>query len=80
MKPKHVGLLIFISALGSFLALAAVNVSELQSWSDASSPAFVAKLMIHLATVIASYVGGRIVGSDKSLYKSSGFNKGDNIK
>lgn len=80
MKPRHVGLLIFISALGSFLALAAVNVSELQDWQDASSPAFIAKLMIHLATVIASYVGGRIVGLDKSSVVNSGSQNGDRSK
>jgi uncharacterized membrane protein len=59
MQTHHIGWLVILGALGAFLALFAVEVTGLQSWSEATTPLFVGKTLGHLGIVIGGIVGGR---------------------
>lgn len=61
------GWIVFVAAMGMVLGLLGAEVGQLTAWDSAMSPAFVGKSLIHVATVIAAFVGGRLIptrGSD----------------
>lgn len=63
MTQKTAGYLVFIGALGMMMTLMAVEVANLESWQYVSTPVFVGKSMAHLGTVIAAFVGGKLLPS-----------------
>lgn len=65
MTNTQVGYMIGIAALGMMLGLIGNEVAELMSWGDAISPGFVGKTFLHASTVIAAFVGGRLIPAPK---------------
>ena len=61
MQQKHLGWVVGVGALGMMLGLIGNEVGELQRWGDALAPSFVGKTFLHASTVIAAFVGGRLI-------------------
>ncbi len=61
MTQTTKGWIVFIGALGLMMSLMAVEVANLESWTYISTPIFVGKSMAHLGTVIAAFVGGKLL-------------------
>lgn len=61
MNQTTAGWVVFLGAMGMMLTMMAVEVSNLESWTYVSTPVFVGKAMAHLGTVIAAFVGGKII-------------------
>jgi hypothetical protein len=50
-----------LAAVGMTMALIGAEVANLSSWDPVTTPAFVGKAFVHLAAVIAAFVGGQLV-------------------
>lgn len=61
MTPTAYGWLALIASLGVMAGLMAPEVGNLTTWSAALAPAFVGKLLMHFAAVIAAFVGGKVM-------------------
>jgi len=58
------GWVLFLAALGMMLALESVEIANINTWQELSTPGFVAKFCAHLGTVIAAFVGGKLIPSE----------------
>ena len=61
MSDSGKGWFLFLAAFGMMLTLEAVEISKLQAWSDATTPAFVGIAAAHIGTVIAAFIGGKLI-------------------
>lgn len=61
MTQTQTGWMIFVAAVGVMLGLMAGEVSNLHTWHDATTTAFVGKTMLHLSVVIGAFVGGKLI-------------------
>ena len=61
MSQNASGWILLVAALGAVMGLVGHELSQVQTWTDASTTAFVGKAMGHVATVIASFVAGRLL-------------------
>ena len=61
MSNTHVGWMIGVAAAGMMFGLIGNEVAELMSWGEAFNPGFVGKTFLHASTVIAAFVGGRLI-------------------
>lgn len=61
MTPGTTGWAIAIAALGMMAAAIGSEVSGLESWAEASTPAFMGKALVHLGAVIGAFVGGKMI-------------------
>lgn len=64
MTNNGKGWLLFLGALGMMFSLLAMDVSELQSFNDVWTPKFIASMMAHLGTVIAAFIGGKLIPTE----------------
>lgn len=55
------GWLLFIAALGMMSTLLAVDVSNFKTWTDAFAPSFIGSSLAHIGTVIAAFIGGKLI-------------------
>ena len=65
MNTKSAGYLVFAAALAMMLGLLSVDVSQLQSWAEISTPGFVASILGHLGVVPTAFVGGKLVPENR---------------
>lgn len=76
MQQKHVGYGIGLAAAGMMLGLIGVELRSLTSLSEAATPKFIGDIFLHVSTVIAAFVGGKLIPtvdkSDKADYVSIG--------
>ena len=63
MTQTQVGWTVFLGAFGMMMTLMAVEVANLESWQYVSTPVFIGKAMAHIGTVIAAFVGGKLLPS-----------------
>lgn len=61
MSAQMSGWMMFAAAVGMMLGLIAVDVSTLQDWHEATTPAFIGGALGHLAVVLAAFVGGKLI-------------------
>jgi glycerol-3-phosphate acyltransferase PlsY len=61
MSQTTTGWLVFIAALGMMCGLLAVDLANLKTWSEATTPSFVGSCMGHVGTIIAAFVGGKMI-------------------
>ncbi len=59
------GWVVFIAALGMMFGLLAVDVSQLDHWAQATTPAFIGQILGHLGAVIAAFCGGKLIPTDR---------------
>lgn len=57
------GYILFIAALGVMFTLLSADLADLSNWDEVYSPRFVASAFSHIGTVIAAFVGGRLVNN-----------------
>lgn len=57
------GWLLFIAAMGMMFTLESVEIANLQAWSDMFAPGFMGKAFAHIGTVIAAFIGGKLLPS-----------------
>jgi hypothetical protein len=53
--------MVFAAMLGMMAGLIAVDVRELQSWAEVTTPAFIGNVLAHFAIVIGAFVGGKLL-------------------
>ena len=61
MTQTHTGWLVFVAMLGMMAGLIAVDVRELQTWHQATTPAFIGGALAHFGLVIGAFVGGKLL-------------------
>lgn len=61
MNNTTTGWVILIAALGMMAGLMGNELSNLHSWTEATTIAFVGKILVHFSVVIAAFVGGKII-------------------
>lgn len=66
MTKKLAGYAVLVAAMGMILGLLAIDVSKFSSWSEATTPGFVASVMGHISTVIAAFIAGKLVPDDRA--------------
>ena len=64
MTNKQTGYIAFIAAIGMMLGLIALDIGKLSTWGEMTTPAFVAALLGHLASVITAFVGGKMIPTE----------------
>jgi len=70
MTNKQTGYLVFLASVGMMLGLLALDVQKLTTWTDVTTPQFIAELMGHLASVIAAFVGGKLIPTEPTNQRS----------
>ncbi len=65
MSQTTTGWLILIAALGMMMTLMAVDVSNLTTWNAIFTPAFIGSAMAHFGTVIAAFIGGKLIPNER---------------
>ncbi len=66
MKASSTGYLVLLAAMAMMLGLLSVDVSQLSSWKEISTPGFVASILGHLGVVLTAFVGGKLVPENRS--------------
>ena len=66
MSPQNTGWFLFIASLGMMAALVSNDITSLEAWESATSPAFVGKLLANVGTVITAFIGGKMIPTDKN--------------
>jgi len=66
MTPKTAGYVVFAAAMAMMMGLLSVDVSQLQSWQEVTTPGFVASIMGHMAVVLTAFVGGKLVPENRA--------------
>ena len=63
MTDTGKGWFLFIAAMGMMFTLGSVEVASLHSWNEATTPIFFGKFLAHIGTVIAAFIGGKLIPS-----------------
>jgi hypothetical protein len=63
VNPSAIGWTVFIAALGMALGLLGSEIQSMNDWQYIRTPLFVGKACIHMASVIAAFVGGKLLPS-----------------
>lgn len=61
------GSMAIIAAFGMTFGLLGGEIGGLTSWAQASAPAFVGKVLVHIGAVVAAYVAGQMLPSSNKL-------------
>ena len=62
-----VGVVTLMAAAGMMAGLLGSEVKDLDSWVFVTTPSFVGKTLIHLASVIGAYIAGQLVPTSSRL-------------
>lgn len=65
MTATNSGWILFVAALGMMASLMGNELVSLKTWSEATTIAFVGKTMIHFGVVVAAFVGGRLIPTER---------------
>ena len=55
------GWVILIASLGMMAGMLAIDIASLNEWSQMTTPTFVGTTLGHLAAVVGSFVGGKLI-------------------
>lgn len=61
MTSRTSGWFVFLAAVGMMAGLIGAEVVEFEDWTQATEPRFVGTAFVHLGTVVAAFVAGRLV-------------------
>lgn len=64
MSPKQTGYIVFLAALGVMATLIGNEVATFHTWGEAVTPAFIGQALMNIGSVIASFVGGRLIPTE----------------
>lgn len=59
------GWIVFASAIAMMCGMLAIDVAALKEWSQLQTPLFVGTTLGHVAAVIGSFVGGKLIPSPR---------------
>lgn len=62
------GWVIAIAAFGMMCGLLAVDVTQLKSMHEVTTPLFIGNFMAHLAIVIAAFIGGKLIPTARDVW------------
>lgn len=65
MTQTQTGWVVFVAALGMMAGLAAVDITGLHDWHEATTPAFIGTIVGHFGAVVTAFVGGKLLPSGK---------------
>lgn len=75
MSTHRKGKVIVIAALGSLLGLLAIEIANINTWSEVFTPSFIAAFMGHIAATIAAFIGGNLMDTTDSINNLMGEKK-----
>ncbi len=58
------GWIVFVASIGTMFGMLAVDIASLKEWSEMTTPTFVGTSLGHVAAVIASFVGGKLIPNE----------------
>ncbi len=61
MTNTQSGWLLGVAAIGMLFGLLALDISQLNTWEEMRTPLFIGTFLGHLASIIAAFVGGKII-------------------
>jgi hypothetical protein len=61
-QQRTTGIVVIVAAVGMTFGLLGAEITSLEGWEAATTPSFVGKAFIHISTVIASAIGGNLIG------------------
>jgi hypothetical protein len=61
MSYTQAGWILALAAIGMLCGLIGVEITELSTWEDMATVGFVGKSLIHVASVISAFVGGKLL-------------------
>jgi hypothetical protein len=61
MNATTSGWFLFITSLGMMAGLMGNELVTLKSWSEATTIAFVGKMLMHFSVVIGAFIGGKMI-------------------
>lgn len=61
MTYTQAGWLLALAAFGMLAGLVGVELTELKNWGDVWTVEFIGKALIHVASVISAFVGGKLL-------------------
>ena len=61
MTQSTTGWILFMAALGMMAGLMGAEINNMADWALVVTPAFVGKGLIHFSTVVAAFVGGKLL-------------------
>ena len=67
MTQTTTGWIVFIAAIGMMFSLLGVDIASLPDWDHARSTVFIGTFIGHIAAVIAAFVGGKIIPSERTV-------------
>ena len=62
-----IGVITLLSAAGMMAGLLGSEVKDLDSWVFLTTPSFVGKTLVHLASVVGAYIAGQLVPTSSRL-------------
>jgi hypothetical protein len=62
------GWIIFVAAIGMMFGLMSVDILTLKDWNALATPTFVGTFFGHISAVIAAFVGGRLIPTERTSY------------
>ncbi len=66
MTQTTTGWVMFVGAIGMMFGLLSVDIAALDSWSAVQTPVFVGTTIGHVAAVIAAFVGGKLIPTERA--------------
>jgi uncharacterized YccA/Bax inhibitor family protein len=64
MTNKHAGYILGLASVGMMLVLISSDIKQLNSFSDAWTPAFIGTATAHLGNVIMAFIGGKLIPTE----------------
>lgn len=61
MNATNTGWVLFLASLGMMAGLMGNELVTLKSWSEATTIAFVGKMLMHFSVVVGAFIGGRLI-------------------
>lgn len=61
MSQRMAGWLVFLAALGMMAGLLGAELSQMKTFGEALTPGFFGKGLIHFSSVVAAFLGGKII-------------------
>jgi hypothetical protein len=66
MSNTTTGWVVFIGALGMMMGLMAMDISNIKTWDVIFTPAFIGSSMAHFSTVIAAFIAGKLIPTERN--------------
>lgn len=76
MTARGAGWFVFLAALGMMMGLLGAELAQMKSFGEALTPGFFGKGLIHVSSVIAAFVGGKIIPTTPAAWNGTNRRKG----